>query len=146
MKTRFPLRAFSLVEVTVALGIAAFCLLGIFTLLPVGANSNRDTVKLTHAASLAETLVSDLRGTTRGSASLIYGLTPDTAGETILFLKEDGSVAPTAAEADFRVAVTVAPPVSSVIAPTQVRALIAWPAAAANSPNIFDVVTALDRN
>lgn len=146
MKKPVPPRAFSLVEVTLAIGIAAFCLLGIFTLLPVGATSNRDSVNTTHAASLAETVIADLRGTELGGTSLIYSLKPDTAGETALYLKEDGTKVPAAADANYRVAVVVVPPSSGVIAPTQVRAVFSWPAAAPNPANSFEVVSSLDRN
>jgi uncharacterized protein (TIGR02598 family) len=34
---------FSLVEVTLALGIAAFCLIALFGLMPVGVQTNRNT-------------------------------------------------------------------------------------------------------
>lgn len=147
MKKLVPPRAFSLVEVTLAIGIAAFCLLGIFSLLPVGANSNRDSVSTTHAASLTEALVADLRGTKTNDTSLVYGLKPDTAvTDSVIYLKEDGSKVVAASDADYRAAVTIAPPASGVIAPTGIRVLLSWPAAATNQANVLETVTALDRN
>lgn len=146
MKTPVPPRAFSLVEVTVALGIAAFCLVGIFTLLPVGATSNRDSVNTTYAASLVEAVVADLRGTARDGTSLVYGLQPDLAGESVMYLKQDGVKAAAADGADYRLVVTVTPPDVNVIAPTRVRAALSWPAGAPNPANVFEAVTAFDRN
>lgn len=140
-------RAFSLVEVTLALGIAAFCLLAIFTLLPVGVNSNRDSVRTTHAASLAEGLVTDLRATKSGETSPVYGLEPDAAVDgSVIYLKEDGSRVAASGDADYRATVTISPPVSGVIAPTRVHVMLAWPAAVSDPLNSFEAVTALDRN
>lgn len=147
MIKRVPPRAFSLVEVTLAIGIAAFCLLAVFSLLPVGANSNRDSVSTTQAASLTAALVADLRGTKVGDASYVYSLKPDTAtADSIIYLKEDGSKVAAAADADYRALVTLVPPASGVIAPTGVRVVISWPAMATNQANTFETVTALDRN
>ena len=39
--------AFSLVEVTLALGIAAFCLIAVFGLMPVGVQTNRNAISQT---------------------------------------------------------------------------------------------------
>ena len=43
------LRAFSLVEVTLALGVAAFCLIAVFGLMPVGVQTNRNATSQTGA-------------------------------------------------------------------------------------------------
>ena len=55
MKTRLS-AAFSLVEVTLALGVAAFCLIAVFGLLPVGVNSDQTSIQQTAAASLATSI------------------------------------------------------------------------------------------
>ena len=55
--------AFSLVEVTLALGVAAFCLLAVLGLLPVGVQTNRNASSQTIASNIIATVVSDLRTT-----------------------------------------------------------------------------------
>ena len=44
--------AFSLVEVTLALGIAAFCLIAVFGLMPVGVQTNRNATSQTAATNI----------------------------------------------------------------------------------------------
>lgn len=55
--------AFSLVEVTLALGIAAFCLIAVFGLMPVGVQTNRNAASQTVATNIMAAVVSDLRAT-----------------------------------------------------------------------------------
>src|SRR5262249_20906853 len=54
---------FSLVEVTLALGIAAFCLLAVFGLMPVGVETTRNATSQTAATNIMAAVVSDLRAT-----------------------------------------------------------------------------------
>jgi len=62
MKLRRPFRSgFSLIEVTIALGIATFCLVALFALLPMGLNQNRDTIEQTVATSIAANIAADIR-------------------------------------------------------------------------------------
>jgi len=53
-------RAFSLVEVVVAMGVASFCVLVLFGLLPGGIHSNKTTFQQTIAANLAAAVMADL--------------------------------------------------------------------------------------
>src|SRR2546421_11803854 len=55
--------AFSLVEVTLALGIAAFCLIPVFGLMPVGVQTNRNATSQTAATNIIAAVASDLRAT-----------------------------------------------------------------------------------
>src|SRR5438094_7676946 len=57
--------AFSLVEVTLALGVAAFCLLAVFGLMPIGVQTNRNTTSQTAAANIMAAVVADLRATSK---------------------------------------------------------------------------------
>ncbi len=61
------LSAFSLVEVTLALGIAAFCLIAIFGLMPVGVQTNRNATSQTAATNIIAAVVADLRATPKTS-------------------------------------------------------------------------------
>jgi uncharacterized protein (TIGR02598 family) len=53
--------AFSLVEVTLALGVAAFCLIAVFGLMPVGLQTNRNSTSQTDATNIIAFVVADLR-------------------------------------------------------------------------------------
>src|SRR5213079_1441691 len=55
--------AFSLVEVTLALGVAAFCLISVFGLVPVGLQTNRNATSQTAATNIMAAVVADLRAT-----------------------------------------------------------------------------------
>jgi len=67
--------AFSLVEVTLALGIAAFCLIAVFGLLPVAALTNRNATSQTAATNIMAAVIADLRATPRtNSTSLQFAL------------------------------------------------------------------------
>ena len=67
--------AFSLVEVTLALGIAAFCLIAVFGLVPVGVQTNRNAISRTAAMSIMAEVVADLRATpTAAATSAQFGL------------------------------------------------------------------------
>ena len=142
--------AFSLVEVTLALGIAAFCLLAIFGLLPVGIKSHQDAIRQTAATGIATGIMADLRATPNAT-SANYQITIPTGKK--LYLREDGSP-DTSSGADSKylayVTFTVPPQPNAA---TLVRLLITWPAAAdlANDPpknfsGSFEAVSALDRN
>jgi uncharacterized protein (TIGR02598 family) len=53
--------SFSLVEVTLALGVAGFCLIAIFGLVPTGAKTNQDASQRTTANGILSLVVSNLR-------------------------------------------------------------------------------------
>lgn len=55
------LAAFSLVEVTLALGVAGFCLLAVFALLPIGVKTNQTSFSQTAAATILSDVVADMR-------------------------------------------------------------------------------------
>ena len=79
MKKRFT-SAFSLVELTAAIGIAAFCLIALFGLVPVAVQTNRNATSQTRATNIMAAVVSDLRATPRCVAtSSQYQITLGTA-------------------------------------------------------------------
>src|SRR3954465_6023900 len=59
--------AFSLVEVTLAMGIAAFCLIAVFGLIPVGVQTNRNATSQTVATNIMAAVVADLRATPKAN-------------------------------------------------------------------------------
>ena len=64
MKRRLrPASAFSLLELALALGVAAFCLIAVFGLIPVGVQTNRNATSQTAATNIVALVVADLRAT-----------------------------------------------------------------------------------
>src|SRR5262249_5690344 len=86
--------AFSLVEVTLALGIAAFCLIAVFGLIPVGVQTTRNATSQTAATNIMAAVVADLRATpTSSSTSVQFGITFGTCKN--LYFDTQGQVAST---------------------------------------------------
>lgn len=152
---------FSLIEVTIALSVAAFCLLAILGLLQTGITSQRATVEQTAATGIASLIFSDLTaGGTNESPRFAFSLTNTNAGvvQTVYFNdggKPTGDVGtPPTAESRFRASVEIRPPAAGVVAVTPVRILVSWPAAADPVPSQWparhsgavETWTALDRN
>ncbi len=70
-------RGFSLVEVALAIGVAAFVLVVILALLPIGMKSNRTSVEETRGTGILTALEADLRNThplLQSGRSLQFGL------------------------------------------------------------------------
>jgi type II secretory pathway pseudopilin PulG len=77
MKTRFT-SGFSLVELTLAIGVAAFCFIAVFGLIPVGVQTNRNSTSETQATSIMALAVADLRAAQIGPqyGSPMFGFFP----------------------------------------------------------------------
>jgi hypothetical protein len=60
---------FSLIEVTLALGVAAFCLIAVFGLVPVGVQTNRNATSQTFTTNILSGVVSDIRASPKGSST-----------------------------------------------------------------------------
>ena len=76
----FPAAAFSLVEVTLALGIIAFGLVAILGVLPVAFTTSRTSINQTRATGIAETVFAGVRAQPFTSAIIGAGLLyPDAA-------------------------------------------------------------------
>ena|SRR5438876_1146793 len=78
--------AFSLVELTLALGIAALGLIAAFGLIPIAVQTNRNATSQTAATGIIASVIADMRSTT-SSTSPQYAITFGTA-KTLYF---DGS-------------------------------------------------------
>lgn len=120
--------AFSLVEVILALGLASFALIALVGLLSVAFRSNQDTAEETRAISILETMVADRMASAKGSNSTIYGIPPlTTANASTLYVKDDGSLSPSATEARFRVDIR-SQPATGQGRPGYMHFLASWPA------------------
>ena len=70
------LSAFSLVEVTLAIGIAAFCLITVIGLIPLGVQVNRNATSQTSATNIMAAVVGDVRATSKAKfLSKQFGIT-----------------------------------------------------------------------
>jgi uncharacterized protein (TIGR02598 family) len=138
--------AFSLVEVTLALGIAAFCLIAVFGLMPVGVQTNRNATSQTAATNIIAAVVADLRATPRTSpTSSQFGITFGT-NPTPLYFDGSGQFA-SALTANSRYQLNI----TWNSAPTGLRYAdlrVTWPAAAtlANASGSVEAFAAFDRN
>jgi type II secretory pathway pseudopilin PulG len=78
-----PASAFSLVEVVLALGVAAFALIAILGMLPVGLKTQQASVEQTTANGIISQISSDLRAAVRlppGQQSKQFSLNPHNGG------------------------------------------------------------------
>jgi hypothetical protein len=87
--------AFSLIEVTLALGIAAFCLLTVFGLLPIGLNTTQSAIEQTTVSGIATEIAADLHGTpVAGGTSAFLGLVIPIPGygqtQQTIYFSQDG--------------------------------------------------------
>jgi uncharacterized protein (TIGR02598 family) len=149
----FTAAAFSLVEVTLALGIAAFCLIAVFGLMPVGVQTNRNATSQTAAMNIISAVVTDLRtmpktpGTWIGvSAQFGIPLQPST-NRYVLYFDGQGQFT-TSLSANSRYQLNVTFPVKSNL--TYANLKVTWPAAVdptTTTPSgAVEIVAGLDRN
>src|SRR4029450_3863236 len=96
--------AFSLVEVTLALGIAAFCLIAVLGLVPVAALTNRNATSQTAATNIIASVIADMRATT-SSTSPQYNITFGTA-KALYFDGAGQSATSLGANSRYRVRIT----------------------------------------
>lgn len=163
--------AFSLVEVTLAIGVAAVCLLAVFGLLPVAQTSHHNASEQSVMSQLTSEIISDLRATQQTSPSSAqtsprFGLTVDAAGaansvHTVFFGDGGAVIGPPDTDASgidppprYRATIfLIAPPLNARSATTG-RILLTWPAMAdptaaatpAKYSGSLETFIALDRN
>ena len=140
--------SFSLVEVTLALGVAAFCLIAVFGLLPIGAKANQASFSQTAAASIVSSIVADMGATPKASAtSTQYLITLGT--DTTLYFDGEGrhSTAQTT-NSRYRVTITFPPNSAGAVSATFAHLKLTWPAAAtpANAGGSSEMFAAFDRH
>jgi uncharacterized protein (TIGR02598 family) len=144
---------FSLVEVTLALGVAAFCLLAVFGLLPIGLKTQQSAIEQTAATRIISGAASDLRNTARtAAASSLFAITipanTASSSSTLYFDTEGRYSSALSADSRYRLTVTFSPNSAGGRGATFVHLLVSWPAAAptGNAAGIAETFLALDRN
>ena len=159
-KCRWTSTGFSLVEVTLALGVAAFCLTALFGLLPFGLNSNQQAIQQTAAGGILSAAAADLLATRSPSPQEVASstavisqqfcisvpvnpLTASPAATTLYFssagqcstdlggsMRPDGTPWAPAIQPVSRLTVTFLPDGTNPKATTFVNLRVTWPAAA----------------
>jgi uncharacterized protein (TIGR02598 family) len=131
--------AFSLVEVTLALGVAAFCLVAVLGLLPTSLKTQQASIQQTTANSIISQIFSDLRADVRlppglashetdgGFQPPLHGhwlqtLTPD----TLYFTQEGKPVNSLGDAAVFRATITYRAPPTDTTSLASIT--VSWPA------------------
>ncbi len=155
---------FSLVEVTLSLGIAAFCLVALFGLLPVGLNTSQSASHQTGANGILSAVISDLRATpstlppglavTSQEYAIPIPANPVSSPQNAspIFFNSEGQVTAKPSEARFRLTARFLPNggTNAAAASTLVNLKVSWPAsidpAAARPLGSVQIFTALDRN
>jgi uncharacterized protein (TIGR02598 family) len=150
--------AFSLIEVMLALGVVAASLLVIFSLLPIGLQTNQRSIEQTASTDILSAVAADLRATPvtdpRGGAvtSTQFGIAIPAAGNTgttTLFFNSAGQFA-TAQQPNsrYRVIITFVSNSGGVKTASFADLLATWPAGAATATaqGSAEMFLALDRN
>jgi uncharacterized protein (TIGR02598 family) len=137
--------AFSLVEVTLALGIAAFCLIAIFGLMPIGVQTNRNATSQTAATNITAGVVADLRATPKANTtSTQFGITFGTNPSPLYFDASGQFTTTLGANSRYQLNVTWYGSIGLRYADLKVT----WPAAATptNASGSAEIFAAFDRN
>jgi|SRR5581483_6480172 len=140
--------AFSLVEVTIAIGIVSFSLLTLFALLPIGLKENQTSASQTAATNMLTKVIADLRAAPKANAnSGRFGITYGTS--TTLYFDSEGSSGTTLTSTSrYRCTINFpASPAGSKSA-TFVDVKVTWPAAAnlADASGTCEMFAAFDRH
>jgi len=148
--------AFSLVEVTLAMGIAAICLVALFGLMPVGVHTSRSATSQTAATNIVAAVIADLRATSiTNSTSSQFCIRFGTP--TTLYFDSAGQCSSDLAGTTSPFGVAVAPALqtrykmnitwSGSVALRYADLKVTWPAAAtaANANGLTEMFAALDR-
>jgi uncharacterized protein (TIGR02598 family) len=151
--------AFSLVEVTLALGIAGFCLIAVFGLMPVGLQTNRNAKSQTRATNLMAAVMADLRATPSTKAASLQFCIPLSGTPPPIYFDSEGRCSSNLAGSISPCGVAWVPPLETryqvnVTFPSSGNAnlkyadlKVTWPAAAtpANASGSVEMFAAFDR-
>ena len=137
--------AFSLIELTLAIGIAAFCLLAVMGLIPIAVQTNRNATSQTAATDIIASVIADMRATT-SATSPQYGITFGTA-KTLYFDGAGQFATVLGANSRYRVSVTF-PTSPTGLSYADIR--VTWPApvdpTTTTPVRLVEMFAAFDRN
>ena len=152
--------AFSLVEVTLALGVAGVSLLTIFALLPVGVRTNQIAIEQTASTDILSAVAADLRATPvttprgRAAVSPLFAIgipanpVAASTSTTLFFTAQGQSSVSLQTDSRYRVTITLLPNGAGARTATFVDLKATWPAAASipDARGAAEMFIALDRN
>jgi uncharacterized protein (TIGR02598 family) len=148
-------QGFSLVEVTFALGVAAFALVVILGLFPVGIGAQQASLNETTATNVATGIIADLRqvpsayaislNSNLSTVSSRYGVDVSQATTTI-YLDESGTKQSSAAQARYKATISLTQPAVGTRSATYGSIAITWPPTSAVPVGSVTVFVALNRN
>ncbi len=148
-------KAFTLVEVALALGLAAFCLVTIFALLPVGQITTEAALNQTGANGIISVIAADLRGTPKGDLQespqfqLRIPASGGTPAPVTLYFDGEGNFTNSLDDrSHYRATVEFVSPPNNPPTATIALVRVSWPAPAtvANSSGKVASLIAIDRN
>jgi len=138
MKRNIFVSAFSLVEVTLALGISAFCLLTVLGTLPVGVTTQRTATQQTTANAIISQIVAFLRADVRlppgmvpqvqGVWSNLHGHWAQVAQPDTLFFTNEAKLSNANSDAVFRVRISYYAPPNPEYTTSLADITVSWPA------------------
>lgn len=162
MKFQALQRGFSLVELALAIGVAAICLLAIFSLLSIGLRTNQRAIEQTASTEILSAVAADLRATPattpRGSnaTSPQFGINVpanplNSAISTTLFFTSQGQPTAETSSPRYQLRITFLPndpETRPARTATLVDLKMIWPASATDTTaqGSAEIFTALDRN
>ena len=157
--------AFSLVEIVLALGVAAFALIAVMGMLPIGLKTQQASVNQTKANAVVSQIIDDLRADVRlppGQASKAEGEWANLHGhwaavavpDTLFFTNEgdqtgsvtQGTAPPAPADAVFRATITYLFPPTATTSIAKIT--VSWPAAQSDLTKVagsIDMFAAINR-
>jgi uncharacterized protein (TIGR02598 family) len=138
---------FSLIEVTLALGVAAVCLIAAFGLMPIGVQTNRNATSQTVGSSIIAAAIADLRATpTTRTTSSQFGITFGTNPPPLYF--DNAGQVSSSLGANSRYQLNLTWNASAPAGLKYADLKLTWPAAAtpANASGAVELFAAFDRN
>ena len=118
--------SFSLVELTLALGVASFCLIAVSGLLSVGIRTSQDAISETASASILSAVIADLRATPETTTtSPQFGL--NFGSPTTLYFDSNGRSA-TMTASRYRLTISFPANPTGMYAATFAHLKVSWPA------------------
>ena len=145
---RLASASFSLVEVTLALGLASFCLIAIFSLLPVGVKTSQTSISQTAAATILSSVIADMRATPKSaSSSTQFGISFGSQ-KTLYFDNESKCSLTRTPNSRYQLTVTFPANSAGTTAAVFADLKVTWPAAAtpANAAGVSEIFAAFDRH
>lgn len=157
--SRVQVRAFTLVEVTLAFGMAAISLIAIFALLPIGLHISYSAAEQTASNDILAATIADLRATPptspRGNSAIsaqfgieIPGNSGGSGSAVILYFDNHGRALPSLDGSRYRLTMTFPASGGGSRTATFADLKVTWPAPAepANALGSAEMFIALDRN